>query len=108
MITVVLWRYSNGNIGGFAVDGHAAYAPKGQDIVCAAVSVLAQGAVLGLTEHVGLKPEVEIGEGHLRCMLSSGNAADPAVQAILATLLLALQDIAAQYPGRIRCKEVQL
>lgn len=108
MITIVLWRFHDGNISGFTVDGHAAYAPKGQDIVCAAVSVLAQAAVLGLTEYVGLKPEVEIGEGHLRCMLTPGSAADPAVQAILTTLVLALQDIAAQYPGRIRCKEVQL
>ncbi|NLG87357.1 MAG: ribosomal-processing cysteine protease Prp [Firmicutes bacterium] len=107
MITITLWRLSNGNISGFVVDGHAAYAPKGQDIVCAAVSALAQAAVLGLTKHVGLNPEVEIREGHLCCMVTASNAADRAVQAILATLALALQDIAAQYPNRIRCKEVQ-
>ena len=30
---------------GITIDGHAGYAPKGNDIVCAAVSVLAQNLV---------------------------------------------------------------
>ncbi|MGI6129686.1 MAG: ribosomal-processing cysteine protease Prp [bacterium] len=107
MINVVLSRCCTGKLNGFTVDGHAAYAPKGEDIICAAVSVLAQAAVLGLTEHLGLRPDVEIRDGYLRCILSPGSADSPGVQAILKTLELALKDIATGYPNRIRCKEVQ-
>ena len=42
MISVNVYRNKdNGHIRGFRVSGHAEYADKGQDIVCAAVSVLA-------------------------------------------------------------------
>ena len=49
MITIRLWRLADGSINGFAVNGHADYAPKGQDIICAAVSAVTQAALLGLT-----------------------------------------------------------
>lgn len=39
MISVILYR-DKGNLRGFKVSGHAGYAPKGKDIVCAAVSSL--------------------------------------------------------------------
>lgn len=107
MITIRLWRLADGSINGFAVNGHADYAPKGQDIICAAVSAVTQAALLGLTKHVGLNPEVKIKEGYLSCMLTPGSEANTAVQAILATMVLALYDITAQYPGRIQLKEVQ-
>ena len=38
---------------GFDIRGHADYAPHGEDIVCAAVSVLAITAVNSLLEQVG-------------------------------------------------------
>ena len=107
MITIRLWHNDNGNISGFAVEGHAGYAAKGQDIVCAAVSAITQAALLGLTAHVGLNPEVEITEGYLSCILTPGSEENPAAQAILVTLALALHDIETQYPDRVRFKEVE-
>ena len=35
---------------GFIVEGHAEFAPHGQDIVCAGVSAIVQAAILGI-EH---------------------------------------------------------
>ena len=107
MITVQLWHRGQGKIVGFMVAGHAGYAPKGTDIVGAAVSAVTQAALLGLTEHLGLNPKVEIRTGYLSCMLTPGSEENKAVQAILATLSLALNDIATQYPGLIRLKEVE-
>lgn len=107
MINIRLWRLANGNISGFAVDGHAGYAPKGQDIVCAAVSTVAQATLLGLSKHMGLNPETEVEPGHLSCRLAPGSEANVAAQAILGTMALALYDITAQYPERVRLKEVE-
>ena len=44
--------------------GHSGYAPRGQDIVCAGISVLCQTLVLYLREH-GIEPETDIGDGEM-------------------------------------------
>ena len=55
MITITV-KKRNGNYLEFVSKGHAGYAEEGQDIVCAAVSVLERGTllmdslILGLTE----------------------------------------------------------
>lgn len=105
MINVRLWHSGRGNIVGYSITGHAGYAPRGTDIVCAAVSALTQAALLGLTEHLGLDPKVETETGYLSVMLPEGSEKDGTVQAILATLELALADIADQYPAQVCLKK---
>lgn len=39
------------------IKGHAGYAPHGQDIVCAAISAIAQTAVLGIESIAATYPE---------------------------------------------------
>ncbi|HKM38972.1 MAG TPA: ribosomal-processing cysteine protease Prp [bacterium] len=108
MITVQLQFRTEGIVVGYVVTGHADYAPCGSDIVCAAVSALTQAALLGLTEHLGLSPRVEIKAGYFSLTLPYGSEADVGVQAILATLALALNNIAEQYPERVCLKEVMV
>ncbi len=55
MLKVRFVRDPGNKIKGFYLSGHADYGPKGQDIVCAGVSALAQGALLGLEEVIGAK-----------------------------------------------------
>jgi len=50
MISISIYRNSKKDIEQFVVEGHAYAADPGQDIVCAAVSVLTQTTVLGLHE----------------------------------------------------------
>lgn len=45
MITVTVYKDSGGRYRGFQVSGHAGYARRGKDIVCAAVSALITGTV---------------------------------------------------------------
>lgn len=45
MIRVTIFKDSEGSCQGFCLQGHAGYADHGQDIVCAAVSVLALNTV---------------------------------------------------------------
>lgn len=106
MITVRIQR-RGGGIAGFSVEGHAGWAPRGRDIVCAGVSALTQAAVLGLEEYLGLAPEVVVREGFLRCRLGELGRASSEAQAILAAMELGLKAMAREYPKSIRIEEVQ-
>lgn len=46
MVTIIVT--DDGDTMKIEISGHANYAPKGQDIVCAAISAIAETAVLGL------------------------------------------------------------
>ena len=41
---------------GFEIEGHAGYAQKGSDIICAAVSALSQTCRISITELAGYEP----------------------------------------------------
>lgn len=50
---------------GITVDGHAGYAEAGKDIVCAAVSVLAQNLIGSIEALTGDKIQYQIEGGHI-------------------------------------------
>ncbi|GEA16425.1 hypothetical protein E308F_26710 [Moorella sp. E308F] len=99
MIRIVFWQERGGSLTGFTVTGHAGYPPKGEDIVCAAVSALAQTAVFSLKDHLEEEPGVSIREGFLECRLpASLNPADQEkARVILKTIELGLKAIASDY-----------
>ena len=66
MIVVRIY-WDNQAICGLSVCGHSDYSPRGSDIVCSAVSALAQTAVLALDAVVGVKPRFVRQEGLLLC-----------------------------------------
>ncbi|MHB1315032.1 MAG: ribosomal-processing cysteine protease Prp [Christensenellales bacterium] len=86
--------------GGFSVSGHSGFAEEGQDIVCAAVSALTQSAVMGLVDIAGLQINHNQEKGALSCTVrpSGDLKKQTQAEAILGTLVLGLQSIAAQYP----------
>lgn len=100
-------RRPDGSIARFTVAGHAGYADKGRDIVCAAVSVLTQAAVLGLEHVLGLRPDVEIEPGFLSCSLPEGLGDHDyrRAQDILETMVLGLKNLEISNPGFVLVKE---
>ena len=99
MITVTICRSEN-DITGFTVDGHANFKPPGEDIVCSAVSVLTQAALLGLAQHILI--DYSISEGHMECRLPELDEVDKIrAEAILETMLLGLKNIEKNYPGYV-------
>lgn len=102
-MTVITIVRTEGLIGAFTVTGHANTAPHGQDIVCAAVSALSQAAVMGLERHLGRKVDVTVQPGYLSCRLAE--APDERTEAILATMLIGLREIARQSHKHVRIIE---
>ena len=99
MVTVEIFLDDNELIKGFTVEGHSGFAPHGEDIVCSAISALAQTAVLGLTEYVHLTPQLVIKQGDLRCFLPKQLTEEQLnlTQAILQTFVLGLTALAESY-----------
>ena len=95
---------SKGNFkNGYIIEGHAEYAPYGQDIVCSAVSVLAQcitSAILCYDEKDNVKCKMSHGYIHMDI-----GVRDTRVDALLFALRQGLESIALQYPNHVRITE---
>lgn len=71
MTKINVVRDNKGFIWEFQTSGHAGFAPQGEDIVCAAVSVLAQTAVGAMQDLIGEKYfSYKIKNGYLKCTVS--------------------------------------
>lgn len=102
MIKAIIFRNNREYLVGFEISGHADFAEVGQDIVCAAVSILATTTVNSLEEQLSLKPcyQVDESSGHLLCYLSldmSNNEDRIKSQVILKTLEIGLKSIEEEY-----------
>jgi uncharacterized protein YsxB (DUF464 family) len=101
MVTVVVEREGKDLIAGFSVSGHAGFAEAGQDIVCAAVSAIAQTAVMGLRRFGGKGISCVIEPGRLSCRFSTPIMKFDPAWYIVETMLLGLGDIAREHPGHV-------
>lgn len=79
------------------ISGHAEYADHGYDIVCAAVSVLSQTAILGLHNVAKQMMDYQIDSDTAEYYVKLLSPITEASQAILETMVLGLQNIAHQY-----------
>ena len=102
MIRVTL--HSQGeSITGFEVKGHAGYAEAGQDIVCAAVSILTTTCANALESVAGLKPLVKASPGKMILSLPDFDGHD--AQVILKTMRQGLKDLVDAYPDYVLLRE---
>ncbi|MGI6554356.1 MAG: ribosomal-processing cysteine protease Prp [Bacillota bacterium] len=104
MITVKLFLEQS-RISRFSVTGHAGFAEHGKDIVCAAVSAVAQTAAIGLQHYFGSAVAVEQKNGKLICDIPKLAPEDHIVaEAILMTMYWGLRDIEEQYGEHIHLR----
>ena len=90
----------SGRVEGFMVWGHAQYAPKDRDVVCAGVSALATAAIIGLLRRAPGHIRYRIfQEGLIYCRLCGPlpRAAARDAQAILDTMVLGFEAIWLNY-----------
>ncbi|CUH97458.1 hypothetical protein P22_3588 [Propionispora sp. 2/2-37] len=95
MITISPIVNTDRMIVGFSVTGHANAGPHGQDIVCAAVSVLAHTAVYGLERHLKREIKLDMAEGNMVFELM--DPPDELTSVVLETTLLGFKEIASNY-----------
>lgn len=108
MTEIVVFKDRN-NIVGYIADGHSGYAEHGEDIVCAAISVLTQTALLSLNKVCKIRKqdiEFEMKEGYLEVMLKGvlGPSVREKADTVLETMLLGLESIVEEYPEFITLK----
>ncbi|NPV27192.1 MAG: ribosomal-processing cysteine protease Prp [Firmicutes bacterium] len=104
MVNVQFFYNEQGEIIGFEVEGHAEYAPYGEDIVCAALSVLAQTTVLGLQYHLPEPPDFKISDGFVRCFLPERlkQRDQENAKIIVETMRLGMETIQKSYPRNVK------
>ncbi|WP_027409452.1 ribosomal-processing cysteine protease Prp [Anoxybacteroides tepidamans] len=106
MINVEIERTDEGKVKGFTMSGHAHFAKRGQDIVCAGASAVSFGTLNAIMALTNVKPHITQGEkgGYLRCELPAieDARADENVQLLLEAMLVSLQTIEKDYGKYIR------
>lgn len=93
MITIT--RYEQG----FTVDGHAGYAPHGQDIVCAAVSTLLTAFYLSVEELTHDEIKADSKPGH--AVIEYGNLSKEATL-LVDSFFVGVKMVADEYPAYVR------
>ena len=103
MIEVTIIRKDSGNIHSFEISGHAFFANRGKDIVCAGVSAVSIGAINAVHALTGVTPEISHGDGFLRCVLPDlQDDMNEKVQLLLKGMVVSLQTIEEDYGKYIK------
>lgn len=98
----------NNEIDEITVSGHAGFADEGEDIICAAVSVLTISILNGLTEIIGRKDlcaSVKDGYTHFTIPKTSNELQTIKTDTLIATYQLGIQGIKEAYGDYIQIKE---
>ena len=111
-MTKAVFTVKEGRIVRIEVNGHTGYAAEGEDVVCAALSAVLQGAVLGVMQVARAKVEYHTDDrkGQMKFALAAGQ--DEAVlhdaEVILRTALVASKDIAEGYSQFVKVEVKEL
>ncbi|MCL2547760.1 MAG: ribosomal-processing cysteine protease Prp [Symbiobacteriaceae bacterium] len=106
MTEIFFIRDTAGRITSFSAKGHSGFAPKGDDIVCAAVSALLQAAVFSLSIICVPAPQYSISSANLSCCLPTdpqfySEETEQEIQTILKHTLIALMNITLSHPSNL-------
>lgn len=107
MIHITIQRDSSNRIKAFTISGHANFAKKGEDLVCAGVSAVSFGAVNAVIRLTEINPVIEQGkDGFLRCIIPDKlpNDVDEKVQLLLEGMVISLQTIEKDYKKYVNIK----
>ncbi len=101
MISVKIYKTEDNNIRGFKCLGHAGYAEHGEDIVCAAVSMLVINTLNSLEKFV---PEdkftvnTDEEQGLIECLFN--DKPSEKAKLLLDSMLLGLKSVEENYQGK--------
>ena len=96
-MTTILVKKTKDNYRGFTCTGHAGYAESGNDIVCAAVSVLVINTINAIEAFTKDPMEVVAGEADGVIDVVFLNPVNEQTALLMDTMILGLTDIEKQY-----------
>jgi uncharacterized protein YsxB (DUF464 family) len=105
MINIKIYRTESGTIQSFELSGHALFADRGKDIVCAGVSAVSVGAINAVHELTGVTPDLEHrADGFLRCVIPEAlpENTQEKVQILLEGMAVSLRAIEEEYGKHIK------
>ena len=109
MVKIKLFSDPLGNIIQYDIKGHANFAPYGEDIVCAAISVLSQTTLMGLVEILQLNAKevfykIDENTGYLNVELRDikDESLLEKTQILLQTFKLGIESIQETYPDNLK------
>ncbi|UII55032.1 ribosomal-processing cysteine protease Prp [Cytobacillus spongiae] len=105
MIHATITRTESGRIQSFTMSGHALFANRGNDIVCAGASAVSFGAINSIIALTGITPDIEQGkDGFLRCDVPDHLSEDiqEKIQLLLEGMIVSLQTIERDYGKHIK------
>jgi hypothetical protein len=105
MIQITINRTESGTIQSFEISGHALFANRGKDIVCAGVSAVSIGAINAVHALTGVTPEIEHrDDGYLRCAIPENLPEETwdKVQLLLEGMAVSLRTIEEDYGKHIK------
>lgn len=109
MILVSIYRNKDQDILSFTMEGHADYAPHGQDLVCAAATAVSFGTINAIEKLCGYEPEVTTHEdGGFLTLNVPGNLNDSKhqkTQWLLEGMVVSLASIEEGYSEYIKLTE---
>ncbi|OUM96080.1 MAG: ribosomal protein [Thermobacillus sp. ZCTH02-B1] len=109
MITVTfVRRREDRRIVSFAAEGHANYARRGEDIVCAGVSAVTVGTVNAIEALTGVRLPYSMRDGWLRSEIpeTGDPAVDGKVQLLLEAMAVMLDTIQQSYGKHVVVREI--
>ncbi|EUJ33238.1 hypothetical protein MFLO_03810 [Listeria floridensis FSL S10-1187] len=92
----------DGLIASFTMDGHADFAERGSDLVCAGASSIAYGMVNAISEVMDFTPILEEEEGYLHYSVPAEFVKEDTVQILLRGMVNQLRSLAYSYPDHIK------
>lgn len=105
MIEITVIRNQSEMIQSFAISGHAFFAKRGKDIVCAGVSAVSIGAINAVHALTGITPLIEHKEdGFLSCVIPDhlSDEAKEKIQLLLEGMVVSLKTIEEEYGQHIQ------
>lgn len=96
-------HHRNGKLQRFEVRGHAGFEDVGQDIVCAAASVLVINAVNSCEVLLGIEPESRDDGKTLLCQVPQ----DESAQLLFHSMVYGLEALMKQYPKHVQVRTVE-
>lgn len=107
MIRAVVFRDEDRKIRAFSINGHAGYAPRGEDIICAAVSSLTINTINSIEKLTKDRFDAQIEEasGDVSFALADGFSKE--AQLLLESFVIGLDGIEQSYGSQYIHLEVQ-